>query len=74
MVIVVRMLALRIGVIRFRARSFARMFVVIMFAIGIVIGDLNHIMQQAVRTSERRGRDQGGNDRSHKHGALSDSC
>jgi hypothetical protein len=31
-------------------------------------------MQQAVRTSQRRGRDQSGNDRSHKHGALSESC
>jgi hypothetical protein len=31
-------------------------------------------MQQTVRTNQRRGRNQGGNDRSHKHGALSDSC
>jgi hypothetical protein len=50
------------------------MIVVIMFAIRVVTGDRNHIMQQAVRTSQRRGRDQSGNDRSHKHGALSESC
>ena len=50
------------------------MLVVIMFAIRVVTGDFIHIMQQAVRPSQRRGRDQGGNDRSHKHGALSESC